>query len=224
MGNIILKILLLSCLFITELDCKEYLPRDINFNVYRNGSLIGKHSVSFEGENNKVKATINIKFKVKFLGFTVYDYHHKNYEIWSDNLLTKLNSETNQNGTYLNCNLKKENSIFNVEGSYGKQTQDISPVPTSYWNKEKLVSKKFNKVLNTQDCSYIDFKISEKGEKLIYDDSILSDHYKLIGEEHTGELVDIDIWYDKNNEWVKMIFVKDGSTIEYFLDQYDKKK
>lgn len=218
------QILILINLMLIEVDCKESLPKDVNFNVYRNGELIGYHNVNFVIEDNSIKATINIKFAVTFLGFTVYNYSHKNNEIWSNNLLTKLNSETDKNGTLLNCNLNKENSVFYIKGSYGKRTINTSPTPTSYWNKEKLVLEESKKVLNTQDCSYIDFKISKKGEKLIYSNSILTDHYKLIGEEHTGEKVDIDIWYNKNNEWVKMIFVKDGSTIEYFLDEYDRKK
>ena len=47
---------------------------------------------------------------------------------------------------------------------------------------------------------------------------VLTDHYKLKGKESTGEDVIIDIWYDKFGRWAKMIFIKDGSEIEYFLD------
>ena len=79
-------------------------------------------------------------------------------------------------------------------------------------------------VFNSQDCSLINFKIMRKGIDLIYDNSIQSNHYKLIGKESTGELIDIDIWYDDSGNWVKMIFIKDGSEIEYFLDKYYEKK
>ena len=57
---------------------------------------------------------------------------------------------------------------------------------------------------------------------MIYN-NLPTNHYKLIGKESTGESVDIDIWYDKSKEWVKMIFIKDDSAIEYILDKYDKK-
>ena len=83
------------------------------------------------------------------------------------------------------------------------------------------MKREIKKILNTQDCSYIDFKINFIGEENIYKNSLIADHYKLLGKEITGELVDIDIWYNKSNQWVKMIFVKDGSTIEYHLDKYD---
>ena len=36
-----------------------------------------------------------------------------------------------------------------------------------------------------------------------------------MGKEITGEDVIIDIWYDNSGKWSKMIFLKDGSEIEY---------
>ena len=49
---------------------------------------------------------------------------------------------------------------------------------------------------------------------------MLAEHFKLTGKEFTGDNVNIDIWY-KNSQWVKMIFYKDGSEIEYFLKDFD---
>ena len=48
---------------------------------------------------------------------------------------------------------------------------------------------------------------------------MLAEHFKLTGKEITGDDVDIDIWY-KDSQWVKMIFYKDGSEIEYFLKDF----
>ena len=57
---------------------------------------------------------------------------------------------------------------------------------------------------------------------MITNNTINSTHYKLTGKESSGEEVNIDIWYDDRKNWVKMIFIKDGSEIEYFLRDYDK--
>ena len=70
--------------------------------------------------------------------------------------------------------------------------------------------KKNKKVLNTQDCSFIDFKINYLGNENIYGNKMSAEHFKLTGKEFTGDDVDIDIWY-KDFQWVKMIFQKDGS-------------
>ena len=58
---------------------------------------------------------------------------------------------------------------------------------------------------------------------MIYNNLLLADHFKLIGKESSGEDVDIDLWYDEENRWIKMIFVKDNSEIKYILEQYDSK-
>ena len=68
-------------------------------------------------------------------------------------------------------------------------------------------------------CSYPEISRDE----LIYDNSLKASRYKLLGKEFTGDDVNIDIWY-KDKKWVKMIFLKDGSTVEYFLKEYDSKK
>ena len=195
--------------------------KDIKFNVYRNNSLIGYHKINFYFERNIIKTDIEIKFEVKFLGFLVYDYFHKNNETWENNSLINLLSRTDKNGDNFNCNLKKEGSQFALDGSFNKDILDFSPLPTSYWNIE-IIKHSNTKVLNTQDCSFIDFKIESLGEKVIYN-NLPTNHYKLTGKEITGEFIDIDIWYDKSKEWVKMIFIKEDSTIEYILDKYDNK-
>ena len=212
----------LLSIFHGNIKANELLPDNINFNVYRNGSQIGFHKINFSGNQEAINVLIEIKFEVTFLGFVVYEYLHRNNEIWNRNSLVKLESTTNINGDPLICNLKKSNSAYLINGTHKTKTQNTSPLPTSYWNKI-LVRERFQKVLNTQDCSNIDFQINLIGEENIYNDSLLSDHYKMIGNEVTGEVVDIDIWYDKSDQWVKMIFVKDGSTIEYILDKYDSK-
>ena len=47
------------------------LSDEIYFNVYRNGAKIGYHKVEFNNSESSLKANIEIKFEVTFLGFTV---------------------------------------------------------------------------------------------------------------------------------------------------------
>ncbi len=211
--------------FLSPLFClsEQPQPNNIKFNVYRNDSLIGYHKVDFSSSENFLNADIEIKFEVKFLGFVVYEYFHKNKEVWNDSNLINLNTTTNKNGEFLKCKLTKTNGAFTIDGTLAKEVINESLVPTSYWNKI-LVHKKNPKVLNTQDCSYIKFKVTDLGKEKIYNNSLEASHYKLIGKEVSGEVVDIDIWYNQSKEWVKMIFVKDESKIEYFLNEYDSKE
>lgn len=208
---------------ITICISEEIKPNNIKFNVYRNNSLIGYHKINFSSSKNLIQSDIEIKFEVTFLGFVVYEYFHKNSETWSENTLIKLNATTDKNGETLDCNFEKISDKFIIEGTLAEEMIYEPLIPTSYWNKI-LVNDDNKKILNTQDCSYIEFKITNLGKEKIYNDVLETSHYKLIGNESTGEIVDIDIWYNQSSEWVKMIFLKDGSKIEYILDEYDSKK
>ena len=194
---------------------------DISFNVYRNDSKIGYHKLNFKREKDRTVASIEIKFEVKFLGFTLYDYFHKNEEVWIANSLFKLKTNTNNNGDQLYCNVKKKAERFVIDGKNNKVITKDEPFPSSYWIFD-LVNNENKRVLNTQDCSFIDFKIEFLGNEKIYEDQLEAMHYKLTGKEFNGDDVNIDIWYS-NSKWVKMIFYKDGSKIDYFLEKYDNK-
>ncbi len=193
---------------------------DIHFNVYRNGSKIGYHKINFNNYDNSTNLAVEIKFEVTFLGFTVYDYFHQNNENWINNSLVQLKTKTDKNGEDLFCNAVKVGNGISLDGTNNKVNVNNSILPTSYWNYTLVEDKNNKRVLNTQDCSFIDFKIDYLGEENIYNNKMLAEHFKLTGKEFTGDDVNIDIWY-KNSQWVKMIFYKDGSEIEYFLKDFD---
>ena len=149
-----------------------------------------------------------------------YNYFHQNNENWFNNSLVQLKSKTDKDGENLFCNVNKINNSISLDGNNNKVNVNNSNLPTSYWNYTLVEDKNNKRVLNTQDCSFIDFKIDYLGEENIYNNKMLAEHFKLTGKEFTGDDVNIDIWY-KNSQWVKMIFYKDGSEIEYFLKDFD---
>jgi len=214
-------LLVLTIFFSWSVGSKSNIPEDIEFNVYRNSSLIGFHNLSFSQLGDDIKAEIEIKFEVTFLGFVVYDYYHKNVEVWSDDKLKTLETFTDKNGEELSCTVSKSKETYNISGTSRKTLSGETIIPTSYWRNE-LIKGVEKKTLNTQDCSVINFKIDSLGEKMIYNNKLKTNYYKLQGKESTGEDVIIDIWYDKFGRWVKMIFIKDGSEIEYISKKFDK--
>ena len=215
-----LYLFLLSVIYCDAFSKQSFEPRDIYFNVYRNDSPIGYHKLNFFTNEKETVANIEIKFEVTFLGFVVYDYFHKNVETWQNGELSKLDSKTDKNGDSLFCTLQNQGGTYKVIGSSGEKSSDSYLIPTSYWRME-LVESNYKSTLNTQDCSVINFKISFLGEEKIYNDKLNTKHYKLVGKEQTGEDVIIDIWYDNNKNWAKMIFIKDGTEIEYKDKNFD---
>ena len=161
-----MKVLLSFILFLSFLaEAKNLNLNDIYFNVYRNGSKIGYHKIDFNNDNNSTNPYVEIKFEVTFLGFTVYDYFHQNNENWVDNSLVKLKTKTDKNGEDLFCNVNKIDNATSLDGTNNKEDIYENILPTSYWNYKLVEDKKNKKVLNTQDCSFIDFKIEYLGEE-----------------------------------------------------------
>jgi len=215
-----LNLLFLSFIILPSLLLSAAVPENLHFNVYRNDSKIGFHKLNFSNVNGHIESEIKIKFEVKFLGFVIYDYFHNNHEKWKDNSLVFMEASTDKNGGLLDCKLRKEYDNFKILGSNGNLTLNKKITPTTYWKFDDLIKEKGSRVLNTQDCSFIDFQIEFLGNEMIYDNSLKASRYKLTGKEITGDDVNIDIWYT-DKKWVKMIFLKDGSKIEYFLKEYD---
>ena len=213
----------LLTLCLPSITVSNIVTEKLHFNVYRNDSLIGFHNLDFYEKDGLIESKIAIKFEVTFLGFIVYEYLHKNHEKWMNNTLVSMEASTDKNGDLLDCKVNKTENKFKILGTNGDLTLDKKITPTTYWKFDQLITGEKNKVLNSQDCSYLNFEIKYLGDEMIYDNSLKASRYKLLGKEFTGDDVNIDIWY-KDKKWVKMIFLKDGSTVEYFLKEYDSKK
>lgn len=195
--------------------------QNILFQVYRNQSKIGTHELLIDTKDSITEVNIKINFDVSFLGFKIYEYRHKNREKWIGNELILLDSSTDQNGKLMTCTLKKKGDKLDISGTDNTVLLDNLILPSSYWNSVLVKENKQLEILNTQDCSFINLNIEFVGKDKIYDGNLSAFRYKLKGFESTGAEVDIDIWYDKYDNWVKMRFLKDGSTIDYVLSNYD---
>ncbi len=207
--------------FCNPIFAKE--SNNISFDVYRKGNKIGYHNLVITHQGNKTIVEVNINFEVNFLGFLIYEYKHKNKEIWDKKFLQTLNAETiKNNGEKLVCNIKSNNSELEINGTNGKFQKSNILMPSSYWNYELVKGESKKTMINTQDCSLIDIEILNLGSEKIYNSSLNSKRYKITGKEISGENIDIDIWYDEDNNWVKMIFKKDGNLIEYYLRKYNE--
>ena len=195
---------------------------EIYFNVYSNNNMIGYHNLIVDRDNNNTIVDIDINFNVKFLGFQIYKYSHINREVWIGNQLKTLESKTSKNdGEKLYCYIKRSNGRLKIDGTNGNFEKYSQLIPSSYWNYDLVTGDNRKKMINTQDCSLIDINITKIGTEKIYNNTLNAEKFNITGKEISGEEINIDIWYDENKNWVKMIFTKDENLIEYFLKNYD---
>lgn len=188
------------------------IPTSISYKVFRNGSEIGHHRLSFSREGENMVVDVNIRLRVG-LGrmVTFFLYEHDSREIWREGRLTSITSRTNNDGERQRLQATASGPAFVIDGSEKKGQMPAPPVPTSYWN-ASLLNQGF--LLDSQNGRLLSVKVSQAGEErlTIGNQTITAKRYKIEGE------LEKEIWYDANGRWVKSQFrAHDGSLIDYQL-------
>ncbi|OYY49767.1 MAG: hypothetical protein B7X95_06785 [Methylophilaceae bacterium 17-44-8] len=173
--------------------------KDWSFDVYLDKQKIGAHTFSLN--DNQLSSKAN--FKVKVLFISAYDYLHTAQETWQNDCLAKLSAHTVENKVVMDVEASKKNDVFEV--IYNKTTQKLPEctMTFAYWN-PKILSQK--KLLNPQNAEYLDTKIQSLGNETIQARGrpIEASHYKIMGALNGKNKLNIDVWYDQNNDWVSL--------------------
>lgn len=181
----------------------------LGFDIYRGGSDIGRHVVSFaqDGDDFIVKTEIDMKVKIAFI--TAFRYEHRATEVWRDGRLVSLQSTTFDDGKNYFVNATARPDGLWVESSLGNYLAAADTIPSSYWNPAILER---DKVLNTQKGDLLDTAISK----------IASEPRTVNGRTCTVETfrlqsklsVDID-YCAEDKAWVGLRFAARGAEISY---------
>ena len=179
------------------------------FEVLRNGSPIGTHTLRFRRDGEVTEVDIAIDLAVRVLGITVYRYTHRNTERWQGESLLSLTSATDRNGTPLQVRARRNGAAIEVESSEaGRYAAPPDLVTTSYWHPGFVRSRK----LDTQGGRMLQVTITDRGEETIraLGTDIVARRWSIAGD------LALDIWYDRAGAWSKLRFAaEDGSVIEY---------
>jgi hypothetical protein len=183
----------------------------IAFEVFRNGSLIGEHDLTFTQTGDDLSIAINVALVVKILGITAFTYSLVATERWSGGVFQSVESMINNNGTQLEVQAHKVANGYLVNGinhtnpsqSYPEYTAPPNTMPLTYWNKAMLNAN----ILNIQTAhSYPAivnspgwFKIPTAGGG-----SIVAQRFDVTGKLH------LSVWYDQNNAWSGLEFHVNG--------------
>lgn len=191
----------------------------IPFSVFRNGDdAMGFHRLRFSREGDRFIVDKTISFEVKVAFITAYRYKHKNREVWQDGRLVSLETETNDDGDRAWVRGQARDGVFAVESSRGTLNAPPDIVPTSYWN---IATLKARQLLDTQRGLLMDVAIEDRGEEVIRagGQDIPARHHTIrLLTNPPGATNAIEIWYDRNDAWVKLAFEAKGQQIAYTLD------
>lgn len=164
------------------------------FDLYRDGDLIGAHTLTASKTGDTVTMAIEIDIRVKFLGFTAYLYEHENRETWVGGRLQALNSRTNDDGDPATCAVERRGDQLFINGQPAPDG-----APTSYWNVRTLqqqpwFSSQTGKILD------LNFRSAQSGAQTRVD--------------VTGSF-ETTLFYDQSGEWRGCQFDGSGELITY---------
>lgn len=186
----------------------------ISFDVLRNGTKVGIHTLTFTQNGNDLSVAINVDLLIKVLAVPVYTYTIDATELWSGGVFQSLMSKVNNGGTHLEVQAHKVAAGYDVVGinhndpskSYPEYTAPPDTMPLTYWNKAMLKAN----ILNIQTAhSYPAVVKPSNWNKLPTAEggSIVAQRYDVTGK------LDLTVWYDQMQAWSGLNFNYQGDFV-----------
>ena len=180
------------------------------FRLMRHGYEIGRHTLTFERQDDALTVRIAVDVVVTVFSIPVVRYAHRVVESWQGGLLVGLDGETDKNSDHEWVKARRIDEGLEVTGS--KTERYIAPEPaigTTYWNRRMVDGP----MISLEDGVLLRPAVELHPAEVIQlacGDTIQADHYNLSGA------FDIDVWYDQTDTWAGLAFdVADGSHVHY---------
>lgn len=171
-------------------------PRGLTFAVFRNGSRIGEHRMSFAGREGELTATSEVEMVIRLGPVPVYRYRHHAAERWSGGRFQSLATTTSANGKRMAVAAERSDGGVAIDGAAGRVQAPAGAAPLTHWNPKAFDGPLFN----PQEGKLLKVTARAVGAR----------HYAVRGETQ------IDDWYDEAGAWSALRGkLPDGSTIEY---------
>lgn len=179
--------------------------RQIAFDIHRDGATIGRHEVGIRRNGARTEVDIAIDITVRLAFIPVFSYRHRNHEVWQDDRLVALDSETDDDGERLAVTARRLPEGLRVVGAEGSFLAPPDILPTSYWDartvqQTRLLDSQHGRLLNVQPA-FVGADLLSGG--------VPARRYRLTGD------LDLDLWYSGAGEWLKIAFQARGAEVTY---------
>ena len=184
---------------------------DLAFAVWRNGTHIGRHRVTFESRGPVLTVGIEAEMLVKFGPLPVFNYHHQATETWRDGRFAALQSHTVTNGKREAISASRTAGGVGVVRDGGRAPVEASADarPLTHWNPAVLEGPLFNPQTGALVHVRV-LRVPAQPLRLAGGRLASSTRYDLHGD---AEVVD---WYDEGGAWAALkAKAPDGSLIDY---------
>jgi hypothetical protein len=177
---------------------------EMHFKVFRNGSPVGEHTISFSQSGQDLTVSVNASLLVTMAMIPVFRYAVTATERWSNGVFQSIDSAVNFNGSPLEVHAERTVAGFNVRGTHVPlYTAPPNLLPLTYWNKAMLNGT----VLNIQTAHSYPVTVNSPGwynVPTVSGGTITAQRFDVTGK------LRLSIWYDKNATWSRLEFHKSG--------------
>lgn len=171
-------------------------PPRLTFNVFRNGTKVGQHQMSFSGSSGDWTVKTDVDMVVKLGPVPVYKYAHNAVETWTDGRWQSVEATTNGNGKITKASARAMAGYTQIIGPKGTVRGPADAAPLSHWNQASFGKPLFNQ---------------QEGKLLkVTCTRVKPGHWQIRGE------AEIDDFYDAQGNWLSLSGkLEDGSRLEY---------
>lgn len=168
------------------------------FRVLLDEREIGEHHFYLEREDDVSRLVSEANFEVRLLFVKLFEYEHRNEEVWQGNCLASIDSETDDNGRPFRVRGQRQGDRFVVLGTEGGAELPPCVMSFAYWNPEFLEQER---LLNSQNGEYVPVEVAELEPGSVRHDGILltARRYRL----RAGDL-ELLLWYSEQDEWLAL--------------------
>ena len=171
-------------------------PGRLAFQVFRNGTKVGEHQMTFSGADGDQTVATDVDMVVKVGPVPVYKYKHNATERWAGGKFVSIDATTNGNGKIQKTTARAFPGYVQITGPKGAVRGPADAVPFSHWNQASFGKPLFNQ----QEAKMLKVVCAK----------VKPGHWQIRGE------AEIDDFYDASGNWLALKGkLEDGSKMEY---------
>ena len=196
--------------------CVSAYAEQINFQVQLNDKDVGFHEFNIQDDKVKSKA----QFDVKLWFIPAYKYRHIATEVYKDNCLVQLQSETQDGGDFFELSsLAEDSTFFKIKVNDKDYNHPACSQTFRYWDIQFTDQKL---AINPQDGEIFKLSFSKDVDEEVKTktNTFLANKYILRAINDQDEKFHIELWYEQNSKkWIKLkSYLKDDNVITYILN------
>lgn len=138
---------------------------DLNFDIVRQGDVIGYHRFNFAREGDRLTVQIDVNAQVRRLGISVYRFTHRGTETWRGARLVAMETATYDDGTDHTLRVREENGGLTAQSGRAVVTRHpADTIPTNLWHRGAVERRA---LLNSMDGTVLAVTVQDLGPRSV---------------------------------------------------------